>query len=169
MTGAAGAPAWLLGAAALVWALHADAHKLAFSTTDLSWRVDRGTLEVVHAVHLDDAMVLLARLGDPRGEMDPATQARLLLYAERHFGLSREGEPLVLEPVGAQIDGDYLWVYQEYTADQPPDRLSVRCTLLHELFAEQQNQINLRVGDAVRSVRLSRTLPTGELLLTGGE
>ncbi|MEM8777886.1 MAG: DUF6702 family protein [Cyanobacteria bacterium P01_G01_bin.49] len=105
----------------------------------------------------------LTRLGDPRGELGPETRARLLLYAETHFKLLSDGEPLSLEPVGAQIEGDYLWVYQERRVAGPPAHLTVRCTLMHELFAQQRNQVNLRVGDLVRTLHLAPDQPVGEL------
>lgn len=128
---------------------YAHAHRLNYSLTELHWRVDRRALEVTHALHLDDALVLLATLDDPRAELSVRAQARLLLYVARHFALFVADKNLLLEPVGAQIDGDYLWIYQEVALTQWPQNLQVHCTLLHELFADQQNQVTLRVGETL--------------------
>ena len=143
---------FLVGAA-VFGSLRSDAHKLQYSLTDLNWRADAGTLEIVHSIHLDDAMSLLARLGAPGGDLDVATEARVMFYIEKHFKLSQSAEELAPEAVGAQIAGDYLWIYQELALPKYPASLQVECTVLHELFPAQQNQVNLRIGDYVRTLR----------------
>lgn len=70
-----------------------------------------------------------------------------MLYTESNFQLTLNGAHLELEPVGTQIDGDFLWIYQEFKLSSFPDGLRVTCTLLHELFAEEQNQVNLFHGE----------------------
>ena len=132
------------------------AHQLRYSLTDLTWLPDSGSLQVVHSIHLDDAVELLARLGAADGNLDSAAQARAMLYVEKHFSLRLADEPLELEPVGAQIDGDYLWLYQEMLMPGYPEGLQVHCSILQDLFEDQQNQVNLRVGDDVRTLRFDR-------------
>lgn len=142
----------------------ATAHKLQYSVSDLRWRPDAGRLEVAHSIHLDDAMALLASLGDYDGAVGVRTQAQLLLYVEQHFKLSRDATRLVLEPVGADVEGDYLWVYQELDLPVFPSSLRVQCTLLHDYYPLQQNQVNFTVGDTVRTLRFDKDHTTGRLL-----
>jgi len=148
--------AFLTGAAA-VFSVCAYAHKLQYSLTDLYWRAESGMLEIVHSIHLDDAMSLLARLGAPGGDLDVATEARVMYYIEQHFKLTQGAEHLAPEAVGAQISGDYLWIYQELPMPQYPASLQVECTVLHDLFPAQQNQVNLRIGDYVRTLRFDQS------------
>ncbi len=138
------------------------AHKLHYSLTELFWRQDQTTLEIVHSFHLDDAMTLLTDVDNPSGELPAATQARLLLYAEQHFKLSQAGRRLTLEPVGAQIDGNYLWIYQEHLMPHLPTPLRVECTLMHDVSPRHQNQVNLRIGDAVRTLTFRKGATIGE-------
>jgi hypothetical protein len=147
--------------AALFSGLRLEAHKLQYSLTDLLWRPDKNVLEIEHSIHLDDAMVLLAQLGAPMGDLDIATQARVLLYAEQHFSLSTAGQLRNLEPVGVQIDGDYLWIYQELPMVSYPESPRVECSLLHDVFPAQQNQVNLRIGDSVRTLRFDHSQQDG--------
>lgn len=135
------------------------AHKLQYSTSELIYRVDDQRLEVIHSIHLDDAIVLLAQLGDLGGTMSLETRARIMLYVEDRFFVSSGEQQISLEPVGAQIEGDALWIYQEATLERPLVNLVVRTTLMHDVFEEQKNQINLIVGDEVRSLELSRDEP----------
>ncbi len=139
------------------------AHRAHFSLTDMWWRVDRSTLEITHSIHLDDAMVLLASLGAPDGTLDAAMQAKLMHYLERTFSLTSDGNQLELEPIGAQIDGDFLWLYQELKLPRLPDQLQLSCRVMQDFSAEQVNQVNFRVGDEVRTLRLNRERHEGQL------
>ncbi len=136
------------------------AHTMQFTTTQLRWQVNTHRWEIYHALHLDDAFELLARLGDPYGKLEVATQAKVLHYVEKKFALSVDDRVLSLDPVGTQIEGDFLWIYQQYAMKKLPKIIDVRCQLLHELYPNQQNQINLVVGEMVKSVRTRR----GEVL-----
>ncbi len=153
----------LLGACLLLATSPGMAHRAHFSLTDMWWRVDRSTLEITHSIHLDDAMVLLASLGAPDGTLDAAVQAKLMHYLERTFSLTSDGDPLELEPVGAQIEGDFLWLYQELELAKLPDQLQLSCQLMQDFSAEQVNQVNFRVGDEVRTLRLNRDRHAGQL------
>ncbi len=147
----------------LVLAMPAHGHRANFSLTDLCWWPDRRVLEVTHSIHLDDAMVLLASLGAPDGSLAPEIQARLMLYLGRHFVLTAGERALTLQPIGVRIDGEYLWLYQELKRERLPESLQVRCTLMQDFAAEQTNQVDFRVGDEVKTLRLSRAQQQGQL------
>jgi len=134
----------------------AIAHKLQYSLTDMLWRPDRGVLEIEHAIHLDDAMTLLAHLGDPQGHLPPKTQAKLLHYVDSRFVLVAADTIYTLEAVGAKIEGDYLWIYQELEISNLPAAIQVTCEVMQDLFPRQTNQVNLRVGENVRTLHFNR-------------
>lgn len=139
----------------------AIAHTLQQATSELVWRADTGLLEISHAFHLDDALYLMADLGHPEGEMTVQLQAKLLLYTEEHFGLAQDGQQLQLEALGAQVVGDFLWVYQEVQLSAPPSTIEVETTMLQAYFPQQRHQINLSIGDHVRTLHLSEHMPSG--------
>ena len=126
-------------------------HRLAQTMTDIEWSPDRGTLEIIHSIHLDDAMLLLAALDAPKGEWNLELEARILLYVEEHFTISAGGVALPVQPVGAQIRGDYLWVYQELPLSTWPEDLAVDVAMMQEFEPAQKNFVNLKIGDHVRS------------------
>ena len=148
---------WGLSALLCLFATVGNAHTLRHTTTELTWRPDAQAIEVVHQIHLDDAMYLLSGLGDPRGVLDVATQARLMLYVERNVDFWRgDGTTaLVAEPVGAEFEGDYLWVYQTLSVNSPPRQLRVKLQLMHEYFSDQQHLVNWIRGSTTRSLHLS--------------
>lgn len=146
-------------------ALPASAHQLKQSVTELNWRLHQQRLEVVHGLHLDDAMALLALFKAHDGVVTPAVGAQLLLYVEQHFGLTIDGEVALLEAVGAEVDGDYLYIYQEMPMAVPPGALVVENRLMHDFFPDQQNLVNWVIADEVRTLPLNVSRPSAVLRL----
>ena len=143
-------------ACALTGGPNAAAHQLRFSSTDMQWRADLGRIEIAHALHLDDAMLMLAQLGDRRGELDLTARANLMLHVAEQFTVHIDEQPIAAEAVGTEFKGDFLGIYQELPLQSLPTSLSVRCTLLHQLFDDAINQVNLNLGGAVISREFTR-------------
>ncbi len=97
----------------------------------------------------------------------PAVGAELLLYVEQRFKLRINDQLVTLTPVGAEIDGDYLYVYQELVMRNPPMTLAVENRLLHDFFPDQLNLVNWVIGDEVRTLPLSVARPAATLRLGG--
>ena len=136
---------------ALVVAQQPLAHRLNLITTDIEWHAAGQTLDITHRLHLEDALSLLALLDAPDGVLDLEASARLLNYIDGHFELSTKSANLKLEPFGAHLQGDSLFVYQRVALTEPPSALEVRNRLLHDIEPEMRNQVNWRMGEQVRS------------------
>ena len=141
-----------------------DAHRLNHALTDVVWRPDVRLLEVTHRLHLDDSARLLALVGAPNGAFTAASLAALLRYTDAHFDLWGQGGRVALAPVGAEIEGDTLYIYQEREDFPPPVSLKVSSRLLQDLWPRQVNQVNLRIGDAVWSRTQRANDPPGWLV-----
>jgi len=144
---------------------HAAAHRLNITTSDIVWQPQDNALEVTHSLHLDDALALLARLGDNTGSLDLVSSARLMNYLNKHFRLVTAEQPLLLEPYGAHIDGAVLYMYQRTTISALPPALEVTNRILHDVVDGAQNQINWRVGEIVRSKTTQPETPIAWLTL----
>ena len=152
----------------LLAGLAASAHKLNYTATEIVWQPDERRLEVTHSVHLDDALRLLARLGAPDGELDLTSSARLMLYMDEHFALATGEDRLELEPMGAHIDGDVLFVYRRSAQMSLPASLEIHCRLLQDTATSLEppvNQVNWRVGDLVRSLAVDANKAVNRLAL----
>ena len=160
---------WLictLSSALLGWfAPQAAAHRLNLSTTEIEWRAESQTLDVIHKLHNDDALVLLSRLGAGDGVLDLESSARLLNYVNRHFSLVTRDGPLALEPYGAHLQGNTLFIYQRAELAAPPPALEVRMRLLHDVVDQMRNDVHWRVADNVRSAVHDADHPTAWLTL----
>jgi len=146
----------------------ASAHRLNLITTDIEWRAEGQTLDVSHRLHLEDALTLLATMDAADGVLDMEASARLLNYVEAHFALSIKSGAVTLEPFGAHIQGDSLFVYQRATLNQPPAALEVKNLLMQDIEPAMRNQVNWRVGELVRSHSGHRDAPIAWLVLAPG-
>ena len=83
-------------------------------------------------------------------------RAQLALYVEEHFKLApsdggRPGDRLPLELIGAELDGEFVLVYQEFTGELPAE-LAIRDDILRDVFPAQVNHVNLSSAGRVRSL-----------------
>lgn len=144
---------WLL-LLCLLGAMPAQAHRLPECVTSLAWFESDQRLEISHRLHRHDAQLALERLTSDSGvELESIeSKARVALYVESRFGL-RGMQSLPLNLVGAEFDGDYLLVYQEYEGPLPKS-LSVRSETLQEWNPEQVNTVLLNVQGEQRQLAL---------------
>lgn len=128
------------------------------SLTTVKRSPSSGHIEIIHRLHNHDAELGVATVSGMRGlTLDTLEgRARLALYVEERFLLATMtgdgvGAPLALELVGAELDGQYVLVYQEFAGDLP-HHLAVRNDILRDAFPSQINHVNIAVGGQVRSL-----------------
>lgn len=161
---AAGAATSLLG----VWRSDALAHRSHVTLTRVTPNPRTGRWEFVHAIHYHDALRLLAVRG-VRDDVQPASvegRARLALEIERGFRwFGPTGVSLQPVTVGAELEGDNVYVYQEMPSPDAGGRYTVETSLLHDVFPEQVNNISLEFALPRTTLRLSRRQSRGEFTL----
>lgn len=138
----------------------ADAHRSHVTLTRVAINERSGQWEIVHAIHYHDALRLLATRG-VRDNIQPSSiegRARIALEVEKTFRWSTaDGRPLTPKTVGAELEGDNLLVYQELPAPAAGVRLAVESSFMHDVFADQVNQILLEYTEPRVTLRLSRS------------
>ena len=101
--------------------------------------------EVIHAIHYHDAAVALRRLS-PGGGLTPTSaegQARLMLEIERRILWSTRAGSMTLAPVGAELAGDSLLLYQECIPPPSGTSVFIESRLLHAEFKAQINRFSI--------------------------
>lgn len=127
---------------ALLICLPAAAHRGHAVWTDIVWAGDR--FEITHRMHLADAVSINRRLGGHEGIEAPRSLARLALYAEERFTVrGGDGTAAALTTLGAEIEDDFLFVYQEWRTALPARFPALENRLL--LDAEPGAQQFLRI------------------------
>jgi len=115
-----GASRFCLGAVIAVTAILAQAHRGHAVWTDITWN-GKG-FEIVHRLHLADAITIQRSMGDAGPIESLRSQALVALYVEDRFTLLVDGERTTPATIGAEIEDDFLLVYQEWRAPLPEDR-----------------------------------------------
>jgi len=145
-----------LGAGA-VWAPPALAHRSQTVLTTVTWNAERSTLDVMHRLHAHDAEVCLAmKTGVELVDITVLqNQARLMIYIEETFGLTDAGKAITLSPLGAELDGEAIVLYQESKLPGPPANLAIDDRILRDVFDNQTNLVNVRLAQRTRTLLFS--------------
>lgn len=136
-------------------AIPAYAHSEKASVTDISWSHDDGYLYVTHKFHLHQTEVSLFKAGITHSAKFESLRARaeLALYVEKNFTLQyRNEDPLILEILGAEIEGRDVYVYQQAKLNSAPDGLIVTSNLLRDIIPGQINHVDVKLDGATRSL-----------------
>lgn len=147
-----------LGAVAALWALltaPAAAHQLKAAITTALFNPRSGDIEVMHRFYSHDAEHALGAITGAAADLVDSERDRLkfAVYVHDHFalrGIGAELAPLTL--VGAELDGDFLWVYQRTPAPESLHGLAARFDALQDVWDEQINTLNVERGGSVRTL-----------------
>ncbi|MBT4519491.1 MAG: hypothetical protein HOC23_05750 [Halieaceae bacterium] len=146
----------LLGIVALVPTLVSWAHRAPGSLTTIAWNATSGYTEIVHRLHSHDIERGLASiLGIAEFSiMDVKARARAALYVEQHFQVEKDSRDLRPILVGAELVGQYLFVYQELQ-QRLQGEMRIRNDILRDLYPAQLNQVNIDDDGVVRTLFFS--------------
>ncbi len=143
--------------AGLMLAPPALAHRSQTVLSTVMWNAASSVLEVTHRLHPHDAELALQQT--TRATQVDITvvknQAALMLYIEERFVLTDGGRKLVLEPVGAEFEGDTLLLYQQSALKAPPAKLAIDDRILRDVFEAQANLVNVRLAERTRTFLFS--------------
>ncbi len=152
--------------AALFSSAATQAHRLknAFTTVLFNERSDR--LEVMHQFYLHDAEQVATEIVGPTSGTganlyeNAEDRQRFAIYVHERFSLfDPSGERLPLTLRGAEIDGDFLWVYQAMRLPDPPlEVFSVAHRALRDLWPDQVNTVNVEGAGPIRTLTFQGTV-----------
>ena len=137
---------------------HLLAHRQPEALTAISYNPNTESTEIVHQLHAHDAEQVLEDL--PNAEKTTIDslegKARLALYVEERFALAdQSGNPLTgVKLLGAELEGDTLYAYQEY-AKALPQTFRIRNDILRDTFPDQVNTVNVHTEAGIRTLVFS--------------
>ena len=142
---------------ALVLAPPALAHRAQTVLSTVIWNAAGSTLDVMHRLHGHDAELCLAqKTGAAQQDITLLqTQALLMIYVEETFRLTDGGKALVLTPLGAELQGEAVLLYQECKLSAPPQNLAIDNRILRDVFDNQTNLVNVRLAQRTRTLLFS--------------
>jgi hypothetical protein len=142
-----------------------EAHRQHIGWTSINWNDRANSLELVHRVHEHDAQLYLDRNTDEEASVtDLRGRAEFALYLSNHFRISVEPETAeTVELIGAELIGQYLMVYQEFTLTGPPKALAVYSGILMDQFPDQVNMVNIDINGVKQTLQFNRSDDSSQL------
>lgn len=144
----------ILVAAAACFAPLSMADRQRLTLTEVTYNAQTQTVDITHRLHLHDAQQALVREGllDTPSLVSMRAQAQLALYVSGQFDLVDGESVLLLETLGAEQDGNYIYIFQQAMKNAAPSDLKVESKILQSVFADQVNHVNVRLTDAVQTL-----------------
>ena len=141
----------ILGSAALAAARPALAHRQKRTDTVVEWTGEG--FAITHIFHRHDAEVALSRAGYlVRPDIESLkSRALIAIHVEETFEIIG----LDLETLGAEAEGNRLYVYQEAKLAERPDSLRLQVNMLRGLFGDHVNAVNIKYDGSVSSLEFS--------------
>jgi len=135
----------------------AMAHEQKAVVTTIEANSRTGMLEVVHRFSLHDVEHAVRDMHWPATDILASTedQARFAQFVAGQFSLQVSGPPpseLLLTLVGQELEGRYLWVYQESPAPEDLSELVVSSTILRRVWPVHQHLVNVTIDQSPRSL-----------------
>jgi hypothetical protein len=117
--------------------------------TDIVWNGE--SFEITHRMHLADAIAAKRLMGGRDAIEAPGSLARVALYVEERFLIlaARDDGPgappkaLTLHTLGAEIEDDFLFVYQQWQGPLPARFPPIDNSLLLDLEPDAQAFIRI--------------------------
>lgn len=134
-----------------------EAHRLKTVETSIRWNPRTELLEVVHRTYAHDVEHTLGTAMRADGGLESiGAQAKVALMLSKEFQLWDErGKELPLELVGAELEGEFFYIYQEAALEAIPDPLRVRDDLLRSFWPDMMNYLNVHYPEGVTSLAFS--------------
>ena len=145
-------------AAGMAAAASVEAHQQQEAYTTLLFNPRSGNVEISHRFYSHDAEFVLAKHLGRTIDLTSEIKHRVEFshYIASTFELTfGDAPPASLVNIGSELEGQYIWVYQETPIPAEVCDLSVKMTAFHEIWPQQANHINVEVGDSVQSARLT--------------
>ncbi|WP_295802266.1 DUF6702 family protein [uncultured Microbulbifer sp.] len=140
----------------LLMACHAQAHQMKTAISRVLFNERTGNVEIMHRFYVHDAEHALGEITGKQEYLleNPEAQLQFARYVSAHFAMGLgEPKPVTLAHVGQEVDGKFIWVYQEMPAPAQVGELWFRFDALQDQWPEQVNQINVEGLGKVRSLR----------------
>lgn len=136
----------------------AQAHQQKAAVTRVLFNTNSGNLEVMHRFLVHDAEHAVQQLFDPSADIlgsDTSREQFAAYVTERFALLDGYGSTLPLRYVGQEVDGGFLWVYQEMPLPETLTTLSVVQNALRDVWPEQNNLVNIERNDTIQTLNFN--------------
>jgi len=136
-----------------------EAHQQKNAVTRILFNENTGNIEVMHRFFIHDAEHAAGLIFGERQMLAESRESRELFssYVINRFSIEasfREGnsEVLGLSYVGEEVDGQFLWVYQEILAQDDITGFAIVNLMLRDIWSDQSNLVNIERDGRIYSL-----------------
>ena len=136
-----------------------EAHQQKNAVTRILFNENTGNIEVMHRFFIHDAEHAAGLIFGERQMLAESRESRELFssYVINRFSIEasfREGnsEVLGLSYVGEEVDGQFLWVYQEIPAQGDITAFTIVNLTLRDIWSDQSNLVNIERDGRIYSL-----------------
>ena len=110
--------------------------------------------EISHQLHLADAIVLLQAL-DPDEHIDSLRgQALLAIHVEENFSMNPPDAAGSISTIGAEIDDDFIFIYQEWHGAKPTAWPTFSHTAIFAAYPDAETRVRYQIDETNEVLRL---------------
>lgn len=135
----------------------AGAHRDHGIWTEILWTNNH--FEITHQIHLADALTLLDALDASASLESLKGQALIALHLEETFSLKSEGAEGSTKTIGAEIDDDFLFIYQEWYGQKPLVKPRFSLTALNLIYGATRATIHYQIDERNELIHVSQASP----------
>jgi hypothetical protein len=150
-------------------AMPVQAHLEQTLLTTVTYNPRTQRLEVIHQIYAHDVEHAFGNLVQEDGGLDalPA-QAFVSVELAKSFKLWKTGdEEIPLALVGAELEAEFFYVYQEADISEIPQSMRVEHGILRNYWPDMRNYLNVDYGTSVKSLIFSNN--DGAKTITGDQ
>jgi len=121
------------------------AHQLKSAISTVLFNANSQHLEIMHRFYLHDAEHAVAALGFKNADIvsDTTTQKAFADYVTEHFKMVIDEKQVTLNSVGYEVDGRFLWVYQDTKLPGKVGSIQIKHSALQDIWPDQINTVNV--------------------------
>lgn len=142
-----------------LFAVTALAHQQKTAVTRILFNPNTGNIEVMHRFFIHDAEHAAGQIFGERQTLAESGESRQLFgsYVINRFSVEADysdgsSEPLALNYVGTEVDGQFIWVYQEVAAAEGIVGMTIVNLALRDVWSDQSNLVNIERDDKIYSL-----------------
>ena len=138
-------------------AMQAQAHLEQTLLTSVSFNSRTQSLEIIHQIYAHDVEHAFGNTVQADGGLDRITaQARVGVELSKSFKLwDADGKEIPLVLVGAELEAEFFYIYQEAELSSIPQEMRVEHGMLRNYWPNMQNYLNVDYGNFVKSLIFS--------------
>lgn len=124
---------------------------------------DNRAAEITVKVFLDDMESGLRKMSNDKIDIiktkSTTRDSLVRIYFLKHFQIKFDEGHTQIEFIGSELDQEALWCYFEIKDLKKFKKVEVRNSILHDIFDDQVNLINVTIDGTTKSARLKSSNP----------